>query len=92
MSALARALLAELGPEELAVLAERLQPFLRGAGVPVPAAASDGWMTTKQAAEYLGISVHALHRLTAAREIPFSQAGPGARCFFKKSDLDEWRV
>ena len=39
-----------------------------------------GWMDTKQAAEYLGLSVDALHKLTAARSIPFEQSGPGARC------------
>jgi len=34
------------------------------------------WLTTPQAADYLGLTVAALHKLTAARQIPFEQAGP----------------
>jgi excisionase family DNA binding protein len=50
-----------------------------------------GWMTTKQAAEYLGMSVDALYKLTAARAIPFTQDGARARCYFRRADLDAWR-
>jgi excisionase family DNA binding protein len=87
MTELGRALLDQLGPDDLEQLAERLAPFLR----PAPAPAEDGWLTTKQAAGYLGITANALHKLTAERSIPFSQSAPGARCFFRRSDLDEWR-
>ena len=87
MSALARALLDDLEPDDLAELARRLAPFL-----PAPPVEAGGWLTTAQAAEHLGISVHALHRLTAARTVPFHQDGPGARCFFRRSDLDAWRA
>jgi excisionase family DNA binding protein len=62
----------------------RLEHRLRGGG-------DSGWMTTKQAAEHLGLSIHALHKLTAARAIPFTQDAPGARCYFKRADLDDWR-
>jgi excisionase family DNA binding protein len=86
VTGLAQALLAELGPDDLAELARRLAPYL-----PTPPNGAGGWLTTAQAAEHLGISVHALHRLTAARSIPFSQDGPGARCYFRQSDLNEWR-
>ena len=48
-------------------------------------------MDTKDAASYLGLTVHALHKLTAAREIPFEQEKPGAKCWFQRSRLDEWR-
>jgi excisionase family DNA binding protein len=82
---LARALIEELGPDDLAELAERLAPYL-----PVPSA-DDPWLSTRDAAAYLGIPVSALHRLTAARTIPFFQEAPRARCFFKRSDLDRWR-
>jgi excisionase family DNA binding protein len=88
MSALAKALLDDLEPADLAQLAERLAPYL----APAPAPADDGWLTTKQAAAYLGVSVNSLHRATAERRIPFSQDAPNARCFFKRSDLDEWRA
>jgi excisionase family DNA binding protein len=70
----------------LAPLLDRLN--VRSAG---RAPAADGWMSTRQAAEHLGISMHAIHRLTAAREVPFSQDGPGCRCWFRRSELDRWR-
>jgi hypothetical protein len=85
MSAIVRALLDDLGPEDLAELARRLEPYIR------PAAADDGWLDTKSAATYLGISVHALHRLTAQRQVPFTQHAPGAKCYFRRRDLDGWR-
>lgn len=88
MSLLARALLAELGPDELAELAERLTPYLPAPTEP----ARDGWMDSTAAAEYLGISRHALHRLTAERAIPYHQDRPGARCYFRRSELDAWRT
>ena len=86
MSTLARALLDQLGPEDLAELAQRLAPYLQA-----PAASEDGWMNAKQTADYLGISIHALHRLTSERRIPFTQERPGARCYFRRAELDEWR-
>lgn len=49
------------------------------------------WMTTAEAAKYLGQSVNAVHKLTSTREIPFSQDGKGARCWFRRADLDRWR-
>ena len=50
----------------------------------------DRWMTTREAASYVGRSVDAIHKLTAARKVPFSQDGPGGKCWFRKSDLDAW--
>ena len=84
MSALGRALLDELGPDDLAELARRLAPHL-------PTPAEDGWLSTREAADYLGLSVNALHRMTAARAIRFEQSAPGAKCYFKRSDLDAYR-
>jgi excisionase family DNA binding protein len=54
---------------------------------PAPA----GWMTTRQAAVYLGLTRAALHRLTAARAVPFEQEVPGGKCWFNSADLDAWR-
>lgn len=52
----------------------------------------DAWMDSKQAAAYLGLpSVHALHKLTAAREVPCVQDVAGGRLYFKRSELDRWR-
>jgi excisionase family DNA binding protein len=87
VSDLARALLDELAGdpvalEQLAPLLDRLRPA---------APADNGWLTARQAAEYLGLSVAALHRLTAARTIPFAQDAPGCKLWFKRSELDQWR-
>jgi hypothetical protein len=51
---------------------------------------TDGWMDSADAARYIGRSISSLHKLTAARRIPFSQDGPGAKCFFRRSNLDDW--
>lgn len=53
---------------------------------------NEGWLDSKGAAEYLALSVPAIHRLTAAQEIPFFQDQPRGRCFFKRSVLDRWRL
>jgi len=50
----------------------------------------DKWLSTREAALYIGRSVSSLHKLTAAREIPFEQEGPGCKCWFLKSELDNW--
>jgi hypothetical protein len=74
-------------PEALAELADALSPHLHH-----PAPEPDRWMDTKAAATYLGLpSANALHKLTAAREIPFEQDAPGGKCWFQKSQLDTWR-
>jgi excisionase family DNA binding protein len=86
VSALTEALLADLTDDQLADLARRLRPFLSA-----PAEGEDGWLNTKQAADYLGVSVHGLHRLTAQCAVPFHQSTPGARCWFRRSELDDWR-
>lgn len=50
-----------------------------------------GWMTSHEAAAYLGLTLPALHRLTAARALPFEQNAPGGKCWFHRADLDAWR-
>ena len=51
MTELGRALLASFSPEDLAELAERLEPFL-----PAPAATPlDGWLTSREASEHLRV-------------------------------------
>jgi excisionase family DNA binding protein len=87
VSDLGSALLAQLDDDVLAELATRLAPFL-----PRPNSADDdGWLNTREAAKYLGITANALHKLTAARAIPFEQEGPNAKCWFRRSELDAWR-
>ena len=70
--------------DELAdALADRLVARLQGGD-------EDRWMETAEAAHYIGRSPAALHKLTAARAIPFSQDGPRAKCYFRRSALDRW--
>jgi len=90
VSALARALLAELDDDALDALADALAPRLQRR-LDVAAPVADGWLDTAAAANYLGVSRHALHRLTAERRVPFVQDAPGARCYFRRADLDDWR-
>jgi excisionase family DNA binding protein len=87
MSDLGRALLEQLDRNDLEQLAELLAPHLTAT-----TASDDRWLTTAEAALHLGLSVHALHRLTAARRVPFTQHAPGGRCYFRRSELDAWRA
>lgn len=90
--ALAAALVDALDDDALDALAERLAPRLEAHFATSKAKGGpDRWMTTAEAADYLGMTANALHKLTAARAIPFAQDGPGCRCYFKRSDLDCWR-
>lgn len=90
MSDLAAALIASLDAEALDALAERLAPRLAGSLAAGTGPEPDRWLTTREAAGYIGRSPNGLHKLTAARAIPCSQDGPGARCYFRRSDLDAW--
>lgn len=82
MTSLARALLDELGPEDLAELAKRLSPLLGG----------DGWLGTKEAADYAGCTVHALRHAMTTGEVEFEQRVAGGKAWFRKSALDRWRT
>ena len=66
-------------------LAQRLGPRFSDAQ---PA---DRWLNSAEAAAYLSLSVTALHKLTSARAVPFSQDCPGGKCWFQRSALDAWR-
>jgi hypothetical protein len=48
----------------------------------------DRWLDAKQAADYLGLSIDALHKLTAARQLPAEQEVPGHKLWFRRSQLD----
>ena len=51
----------------------------------------DGWMTTAEAARYLGLSAEALQKLAARGEVPNVQSGPRCKRWFRKSAVDRWR-
>lgn len=80
------ALITRLPDSALDVLAERLASRM-------PAAAPDGWLTTKQAADYLGLSEKALYHRTAEGSIPCHRDSEekGAKLWFRRSELDRWR-
>ena len=84
MSSLARALLDELGPDDLAELAERLRPFL---GAP-----DDGWLDAKAAAQHAGCTVPSLRWAMRKGEIEFEQHVPNGKAYFRRSALDRWRT
>ena len=69
-------------------LAELLAPYLPQPPEPVD---EDRWMCTREAAEYAGTTVSALHHAMAARAIHFEQDTPRGRAWFKRADIDAWR-
>jgi hypothetical protein len=88
---LAASIVASLDGPALDALADLLAPKLEQRLKPATAA-EDGWLDTKRAAAYLGLSVNALHKLTSECAIPFEQEGPGCKAWFKRSELDAWRA
>ena len=70
------------------LVAERLAPL-----VSTPTVTPAAWLDSKGAATYLGFeSVSPLHKLTARREIAFSQDSTGGKCWFRVADLDAYRL
>ena len=52
----------------------------------------DEWLDSRRAAEYLGVHRDTLRKLAAERAIPAEQDGRGCKLFFRRVDLDEWRL
>jgi hypothetical protein len=90
MTALGAAFIDSLDDDAIRKLIDRAWPMI-AERLPATDPAPEGWLDSKGAAAYLSLSRHALHKLTAARVIPFEQEGPGCKCWFKRSDLDAWR-
>lgn len=92
MSDLGRAFVDALSDDDLEHLVQRLGPrLLERLGPQVAGGDEDRWLSTRDAATYLGLTSNALHKLTAARAIPFEQETAGGKCWFKRSELDVWR-
>lgn len=47
------------------------------------------FLTTKEAATYLGMALSYLYKMTSRKSIPF-YTPTGKKIYFKKSELDEW--
>jgi len=72
-------------------LAELLGPRLqRRLGSAEPR--DDGWLDSRRAAAYLGLTPAALYRRTAERTVPFEQSVPGGKLWFRRDLLDQWRA
>lgn len=70
--------------DQMQALARDLAPYLD--------AYNDKWLDSKGAQEYLSMSKAELDRLSARREIPFTQDRPNSKRYYKKSLLDKWRL
>lgn len=89
MTALAKALLTEMGDEFVAALAQAVADR-----VPAFVGTTDGgspWMDADAAATYLSIGKSTLYKHQRAGLIPAYQDGPAARLFFHRDELDEYR-
>lgn len=72
----------------LRLLAQLLSPYLPAA---TATGEADGWLNTREAAEYAGTTPNALHKAMAAREVSFEQDTRGGKAWFKRADIDAWR-
>jgi hypothetical protein len=94
MTRLATALLAELDDAALDELAELLAPRLAER---LGRNGDNQWFEARGAADYLAMTLDALHKRTTPEErakpgaIPCHQDVPGGKLYFLKSELDEWR-
>lgn len=85
MSALARALLAELDDDALDALAEALAPRL---AAHLAATEADGWLNTEEAASYLACPRGRIHDLVQLGKL--EPRRDGRRLLFRRSDLDAY--
>jgi hypothetical protein len=81
LTALARALLSELGPDDLRDLAELLRPYLE---------ADDPWLDVKAAAAQAGCTIPALRHAMRRGQVDFTQHVAGGKVTFRRSALDRW--
>jgi hypothetical protein len=51
----------------------------------------DRWLTTREAAQHLGMHPDNLRKHAAAREIPSEQDAPRCALHFRLSELERWR-
>lgn len=84
MNALVAALIAELGPEELQALADKLAPYLQQPNT------DNGWLRgADQIADYIGAPRSRIYAMTSAGRLPAVQRD-GTALVARKSDLDEY--
>lgn len=76
----------ELIDKRLAVIEGKLDDLIQRIESPPPSS-SPTWITSKQLAQHLGISVAAVTNLRI-NKIPYYKLG--GRIYFKKQEIDEW--
>jgi len=69
------------------LIVERIVPRLGAQEDGLP----DRWLTTREAAQHLGMHPDTLRRLAAGRVIVSEQDRPGCALHFRRSELDRWR-
>lgn len=84
MSTFGRALLEQLGPDDLAELAERLRPLLQAQAEHGTAS----WLDAAETAEYLRCPRSRVYALVSAKRIPHHK--DGSRLLFNRDELDRW--
>jgi len=77
--------------EFISHLAERVAARI-AVTAPGPADNAAEWLDSRHAAEYLGVHRDTVRKLAAERAIPSEQDGPGCKLWFRRSDLDAWRL
>ena len=73
----------------MAVVANREVEIIAGASAERLAGYHKDFLTTREAATYLNMSVSYLYKLTMDRGIPYSKP-LGKVCYFERADLDNW--
>jgi excisionase family DNA binding protein len=73
-----------LSDDQLEALATRIAIRLQ---TPEP----NRWLSTAEAAEYVGCHPVTMRKAAAERRVPFAQDGPGCALRFLRSDLDKFR-
>ncbi len=77
-----------LDDDQVGAIASRVAEILRGTD-PAPGN-QPRYLTTEQAATYLGTTVGRIEKLVQQRRIPYVQEAVGCRLFFDRVDLDTW--
>ncbi len=82
MTDLARAIIDQLDPEDVAALAELLRPHLE---------ATDRWLSVRDAASYAGASVNAVRHAIGSGALEHEQRCAGGKVWVRRSAIDAWR-
>ena len=50
------------------------------------------WLDARGAADYLGVHPDTVRKLAASRALPAHQDGPRCKLYFRRTELDDWRL